>query len=215
MDCNGAFKCKERCSSLTQIGTNKIALPNEWTILISYFRCYGDMKCGVAPVTTSWPWLQDLCVSQWTRAALKHANIFQYTPKIKVWTWKRSRPSFIHHWPFKHSWITHFLSHTTGAFCRESKQIWWAVLVFFAAKAAKYGPLQGFLGGGGGGGVYRGKTSIYVYSDFLNAPLKMWMFFSCVWLLSSQTCWENKGQQITYLIRHPEDVKKSSGRILH
>lgn len=27
---------------------------------------------------------------------------------------------------------------------------------FFAAKAAKYGPLQGFLGGAGGG-VYRGK----------------------------------------------------------
>lgn len=32
----------------------------------------------------------------------------------------------------------------------------------FVAKAAKYGALQGFLGGAGVGGVYRGKSVIHL-----------------------------------------------------
>lgn len=37
----------------------------------------------------------------------------------------------------------------------ESKPLLGSSICWFAAKAAKYGPLQGFLGGTGGG-VYRG-----------------------------------------------------------
>lgn len=55
----------------------------------------------------------------------------------------------------------------------------------FAAKAAKYGPLQGFLGGAGGGGVYRGKTlrhillktSQFDHTPYVNSSEKSYPLF--------------------------------------
>lgn len=51
--------------------------------------------------------------------------------------------------------------------CGEGKTIFFKLSCRFAAKAAKYGPLQGFLGGGGGGGGGKNLTRFHLsWSDF-------------------------------------------------
>lgn len=58
-------------------------------------------------------------------------------------------------------------SHTTHL-CFQKSPWDFKTFCFSAAKAAKYGPLQGFFGGvGGGGGAYRGKRPTHTHTSRL------------------------------------------------